>query len=122
RDARRRRVEGRGESGTSDQSVDVVGGQEWRGVLDEELPRLPEKYRLPLLLCYYQGLTNEEAARRLAWPPGTVCGRLARAREMLRGRLTRRGVTPTVGALATGTAGPPAGGAGAAPAGARRRA
>ena len=80
---------------------------EWRTVLGEEVDRLPEKYRLPTLLCYYQGLTNEEAAARLGWPHGTVCGRLARAREMLRKRLTRRGVTLATGVMATGVAGPP---------------
>ncbi len=106
-DARRRQVEGRIEPRAGGEPTDALERQEWRAVLDEELHRLPEKYRLPLLLCYYQGLTNEEAARRLAWPHGTVCGRLARARELLRGRLTRRGVTLAVGALAAGTAGPP---------------
>jgi hypothetical protein len=57
------------------------------------MQRLPEKYRLPLLLCYYQGLTNEEAAKRLGWRHGTVCGRMSRARQTLRSRLARRGIT-----------------------------
>jgi RNA polymerase sigma factor (sigma-70 family) len=76
-------------------------------ILNEEMFRLPENYYLPLLLCYFQGLTNEEAARRLGVPHGTVCGRLSRARDLLRRRLTRRGVTLTAGLLTVGVAGPP---------------
>ena len=63
------------------QSAEAGDTRQW---LAEEIDRLADKYRLPLLLCYYQGLTNEEAARRLGWPHGTVCGRLARARDLLR--------------------------------------
>jgi RNA polymerase sigma factor (sigma-70 family) len=79
-----------------------------RQALAEEIDRLADKYRLPLLLCYYQGLTNEEAARRLGWPHGTVCGRLARARELLRTRLSRRGITLSVAGLSTVSAAQPA--------------
>src|SRR5262249_48290044 len=71
--------------------------QDDRRVLREELDRLPERYRLPLLLCYFEGKTNEQAAWQLRWPIGTIRGRLWRAREMLRARLSRRGLAPADG-------------------------
>jgi hypothetical protein len=57
-----------------------------------EVDRLPERYRVPILLCYFEGLTQLEAARRTGWAIGTVSGRLARAKELLARRLSSKGV------------------------------
>jgi C-terminal peptidase prc len=62
-------------------------------LLDEELHRLPTKFRAPLLLCYLQGRTSDQAAEELGWSLRTLQRRLAQGRELLRSRLTRRGVT-----------------------------
>jgi RND family efflux transporter MFP subunit len=70
-------------------------------VVDEEVSRLPERFRAATVLCYLEGKTVEEAALQLGCPRGTVASRLGRARERLRARLTRRGVALTTGAVAT---------------------
>src|SRR5262245_15995449 len=62
--------------------------------LDEEVGRLPEVYRLPVLLCCLEGHTQQEAARRLGWTAGAVKGRLERGRARLHARLAKRGLTP----------------------------
>jgi len=81
-------------AGTSVQGQDEnTIATECAQVVHQELNRLPEKYRAPIVLCYLEGLTHDEAALRLSWPVGTVRSRLARARDTLRARLTRRGVT-----------------------------
>jgi len=59
-------------------------------VLCSEIDRLPEMYRVPVLLCFFEGLTHAEAAHRTGWPVGTVSGRLARAKDLLARRLSRR--------------------------------
>lgn len=64
--------------------------QELRRVIDEELARLPDRYRLPILLCELEGMTLSAAAEQLGWPRGTVAGRLSRGRDLLKKRLKRR--------------------------------
>ncbi|HWE39489.1 MAG TPA: sigma-70 family RNA polymerase sigma factor [Isosphaeraceae bacterium] len=84
------------ESQTSAHEASAAEGRELRVVLDEELDRLPRSFRAPLVLCYLEGLTHDEAAARLGCPVGTVRSRLARGRDRLRDRLARRGLAPTV--------------------------
>jgi RNA polymerase sigma-70 factor (ECF subfamily) len=81
---------------------DGLERDELHAALHEELGRLPEKYRAPLVLCYIEGLTHEAAARQLGWPLGTVRVRIARGRDRLRGRLARRGLAPAAALLALG--------------------
>ncbi|MBI1915833.1 MAG: sigma-70 family RNA polymerase sigma factor [Planctomycetes bacterium] len=72
-----------------------------RPVLDEEVRGLPEKYRVPFILCHLQGKTNQEAADALGCPLGTILSRLSWARERLRNRLTRRGLAVSTAVLVT---------------------
>jgi RNA polymerase sigma factor (sigma-70 family) len=76
--------------------------------LDEELDRLPTKYRVPIILCHLEGLTYEEAARQLDCPVGTIGTRLARGRELLKCRLKRRGTILSVGIIGPPLTGEPA--------------
>ena len=73
--------------------LEELTAQEFLTVLDEELRRLPENQRAPLILCCLEGLSQEEAANRLGCSPGAVRGRLERGRNRLRLRLEKRGLT-----------------------------
>jgi RNA polymerase sigma factor (sigma-70 family) len=86
------RESARGELPATDPNEEIL----WRDVrplLDEEINRLPEKYRVPFIRCYLEGCTNEEAAVEMGCPVGTIHSRLSWARERLRSRLARRGLT-----------------------------
>jgi RNA polymerase sigma factor (sigma-70 family) len=80
-------------------------GGDLRRVIDEELARLPEKYRTAVVLCDLEGLPRTEAATRLKIPEGTLSSRLAYARKVLANRLTRRGISSTAGGIAALLAG-----------------
>ncbi len=79
---------------TSSAALDEI-----KPVLQEEVTGLPDKYRIPVVLSYLEGKTNEEVAELLHWPVGTVKGRLSRGRALLRSRLMRRGVALSMAAL-----------------------
>jgi RNA polymerase sigma factor (sigma-70 family) len=75
-----------------------LSGRELVIVLDKELRRLPARLRQPLVLCCLEGRSADEAARLLGWSAGSLRGRLARGRSLLRARLSRRGLTFAIGA------------------------
>jgi RNA polymerase sigma factor (sigma-70 family) len=97
--ADRARRQARERTGTEEPAMAAASSEpdfdrsELKSTLDEEVRRLPQKFRDPIVLCYLDGLTHDEAAAHLACPVGTVRSRLATGREKLRDRLSRRGVT-----------------------------
>jgi RNA polymerase sigma factor (sigma-70 family) len=97
RGARRQQVERRAEVATAGEPLLDVSVRELMGAVHEELSRLPEKYRAPLVLCYLQERTQDEAARQLGCTEGALHGRLFRGRERLRARLARRGLALPAG-------------------------
>jgi RNA polymerase sigma factor (sigma-70 family) len=99
--ARRQLLEKRAEPMPSADPWLDLSLRELREAVHEELGRLPERYRAPLVLCYLEGKTKEEAARLLDWSPGAVKGRLERGRKQLRTRLTRRGLALPAGVFAS---------------------
>jgi RNA polymerase sigma factor (sigma-70 family) len=101
-DAARRRLREKraGEAAALKQVQEEPQDDALRAFLHAEIARLPDRLRLPVVLCDLEGMTRDHAAARLGWSEGTVRGRLARARELLRQRLTRRGAVIPAGALA----------------------
>ena len=97
--ARRRRVERQAAERAIDQNAD----RGWEHALHEEINRLPERYRVPIVLCDLEGRTCEDVARKMGRPVGTVKSWRARGRERLRQRLTRAGLAPSVGLSAVTT-------------------
>ncbi len=102
--ARRRQTEEEGAAGRPEARPDVQSepliANEQAEALHVEIDRLPGSFRLPVVLCYFEGLTLDEAAQRLRWPVGTTRSRLARARDKLRRALTRRGFALPSAAIA----------------------
>jgi RNA polymerase sigma factor (sigma-70 family) len=90
---RRRQAERQSPPAPQKPADDPITGGDLRGVLDEELDRLPEQYRAALQLCCLAGHTRDEAARQLGCTLGALKMRLERGRHLLRSRLVRRGLT-----------------------------
>jgi RNA polymerase sigma factor (sigma-70 family) len=106
--ARRRVRESRSPVRHPNDPLEEITARELCAVLDEELVRLPQRYRMPLLLCYLEGQTRDQAAQRLGWSVRTLARRLERGRELLRARLLRRGVALPAALFAGALVGPPA--------------
>ncbi len=105
-DAARRRDQ---ERRAAERSGEAIAPDSWHddtaAVIHQEIDRLPDRYRRPVVLCYLEDMTYQQAASHLRWSEATTRGRLAQARELLRARLSRRGVT-LAGVAAPGAAAP----------------
>jgi len=103
---RRAKREGRAAVPEAVEPVDTMTARELLAALDEELDKLPPRYREPLVLCYLEGLTRDEAARRLGVPAATLKAQLERGRKRLAESLTRRGCVLGAGLLALAATSP----------------
>lgn len=103
-EARRRKREHAAAKTPCEDAREAAAWRELGALLDEELERLPEKYRTPLVLIYFAGQTQETAARQLEWSLGTLRRRLECGKRLLHDRLLRRGVSLSLGLLTTAVA------------------
>lgn len=99
---RRRQREERSAGGEADHPVPDSAWEELLAAVHEEVQRLPADLRTAFVLCDLEGVRQPDAAARLGWKPGTLTGRLARARQQLLDRLTHRGVAPAAASTAVG--------------------
>jgi RNA polymerase sigma factor (sigma-70 family) len=100
--ARRRAREQRAAGGEADQSVPEASWEALLAAVHEEVQRLPDPLRTAFVLCDLEGVRQPDAAARLGWKPGTLTGRLTRARQLLLDRLTSRGLAPAAACGAVG--------------------
>jgi RNA polymerase sigma factor (sigma-70 family) len=99
--AKRRVRERRPDRMPNAETLDEHTWEDLRGVLDEEIGRLPQKYRNSIVLCYFQEKTHDQAAKELGCPRTSLTNRVTRARELLRQQLVRRGIALSAGLLVT---------------------
>jgi RNA polymerase sigma factor (sigma-70 family) len=100
-EASRRRHERQARAMQPNDAIAAIAWREVQAVLDEEVARLPDKYRVPFVLCYLEGKTYDRAAQQLRCVTGSISRRLAQARALLRQRLARRGLTLPAAVLAS---------------------